>query len=124
MPPFLDDDKEWADPIPEAAVMELTPREGFALERLAKKYFEYAGGMGKVYSSVEYVLPDRGNLEIDVVAEPEFEDAASEHRIVLCSCKRNCRRHVVRKTMADFDLYLKLRRDDGASWEDHNVFSV
>ena len=68
------------------------------------------------------MLPDRDNLEIDVVAEPEFEDTASEHRIVLCSCKRNCRRHVVHKTMADFDLYLKLRRDDGASWEDHNAF--
>lgn len=65
----LDDENEWVSPTPKTACIELATREGFALERLTKDYFEHEGGMNHAYNSVEYVLLDRDNLEIDVVAE-------------------------------------------------------
>ena len=92
---------------------EIGNQEGFALERLAKEWLEAFPNMfGKARRSAEMTRPDGRSLEIDIVAEPS-DYADGERWLALCSCKRSAGRHKLKRTREDFDLYLRLRAEQG-----------
>lgn len=110
-----------AEDIHQYAIYLMVRSEGFALERLTKEQLEFYCGMKRVIQSVEQVLYERRNLEVDVVGETARETTGSERTIVLCSCKPNPGQPDVGQTKEYFDRDRVFRKAEKETWENQNI---
>lgn len=103
------------------AIYLMVRSDEFALERLTKEQLEFSCGVKRVIQSVEQVLSERRNLEVDVVGETAQETTGSERTIVLCSCKLNPGKPDVGQTKEYFDRDRVFRKAENETWENRNI---